>query len=691
MATVTPAPLLDLILITVSSDVISTKESEHYNEVLSTVTLSMVTTDSVTDDLIKESGSIPLVTIVAVLAGVIVLLVLLMIGCCVTSSGVVIYRRHKKNSLTTRENHYDMPLQLPSHRNRNSFPTLTNRSYSSHLHLQLPDPPSSIYSQIKDEKEMGKHDLCGDTNSGMYDDICENHYALISEHHFEKSVADANSQEKNPPSSELVCNGAKQQGNEDVDGGRPNYENESILLTQRVATFKVDSHIDEIEQTEAVIDDYTDMTGSRDVSLSPTSSKYPSRNSSPRPALLSKSFCHTMENNPTYNSSWSLIGGFHEEDIYTDPDASTHSESKINVTYETVYSESVVQPSIFKQNVTDQDKSRPNSDTMVEEHAQAEEVDNEVIAYSPIYLVNDAQPHKRNLLVVTNTNIRGVKVLGTGFFGKVVLADTVGLSLKDLNMSDNDDDKSVSVRVAVKKLKLNASKTTQEAFEKECKFMARLNHPNVIRLLGVCRSEQSQFIMMEYMERGDLNEYLNKFEKVIGEGVPQEKEVLVGTLVYMCSQIASAMNYLVSRNFIHRDLAARNCLVGADNLIKLADFGMSRSLYESHYYIVRGQAVLPVRWMATECFYGKFSAKTDVWAFGVTMWEVFMLAKERPYSEMEDMELVNDAIESECRILLQQPRHCPDDVYEVMLKCWAKNPKDRATFGKLYTMLTPSS
>ena len=116
-------------------------------------------------------------------------------------------------------------------------------------------------------------------------------------------------------------------------------------------------------------------------------------------------------------------------------------------------------------------------------------------------------------------------------------------------MSDNDDDKSVSVRVAVKKLKPNASKTTQEAFEKECNFMACLNHPNVIHLLGVCRSEQSQLIMMEYMERGDLN----KYEKVICEGVPKEKEILVGTLVYMCSQIASAMNYLVSRNFIHQD------------------------------------------------------------------------------------------------------------------------------------------
>ena len=138
------------------------------------------------------------------LAGVIVLLVLLMIGCCVTSSGVVIYRRPKKNSLTTREYKYDMPLQLPFRRTRNLFLTLANQSYSSRLRLHLPlpePPPSSICSQIKDEKEMGKHDLCGDTNSRVYGDICENHHdAIIFEYHFEsalqKSEADANSQER---------------------------------------------------------------------------------------------------------------------------------------------------------------------------------------------------------------------------------------------------------------------------------------------------------------------------------------------------------------------------------------------------------------------------------------------------------------------------------------------------------------
>ncbi|MCG8624848.1 MAG: protein kinase, partial [Proteobacteria bacterium] len=406
--------------------------------------------------------------------------------------------------------------------------------------------------------------------------------------------------------------------------------------------------------------------------------------------------CEAMEDNPTYDTSGSLLQAFisHGEDIYTDPDARFQGDTHQAI-YEAVYSDASVQPSIFKKQVEQQKSDEAKKETeqaATEENSEDEDDEVKVKMYAPIYILNEASPQpKREPLSVTNDNIRGVKILGTGFFGKVVLADTVGLSLKDLGLSIIDDEKNISIQVAVKKLKANASKTTQEAFEKEYKFMSRLDHPNVIRMLGLCNTGPAQFIMMEYMERGDLNNYLREFETIISEGSPKEKEIPVGTLVYMCTQIASAMKYLIARNFIHRDLAARNCLIGDDNLIKLADFGMSRSLYESRYYIIRGQAVLPVRWMATECFYGKFSAKTDVWAFGVTMWEIFMLAKERPYSDMEDMEVVDDAIEKEERTLLSQPDYCPDGVFQVMMRCWAKEPKDRATFEELHSALSQLS
>ena len=439
--------------------------------------------------------------------------------------------------------------------------------------------------------------------------------------------------------------------------------------------------------SSGLYDDIPETEGTNTITMSRCSSC----GSGPIP--LSKPLCEAMEDNPTYDTSGSLLQAFisHGEDIYTDPDARFQGDTHQAI-YEAVYSDESVQPSIFKKHVEQQKSDEAKKETeqaATEENSEDEDDEVKVKMYAPIYILNEASPQpKREPIAVTNDNIRGIKILGTGFFGKVVLADTVGLSLKDLGLNETDDDKSISIQVAVKKLKANASKTTQEAFEKEYKFMSRLDHPNVIRMLGLCNTGPTQFIMMEYMERGDLNNYLRMFETIVGEEAPKEKEIPVDTLIYMCTQIASAMKYLIARNFIHRDLAARNCLIGDDTLIKLADFGMSRSLYESHYYIIQGQAVLPVRWMATECFYGKFSAKTDIWAFGVTMWEIFMLAKERPYPDMEDMEVVNNAIEKEERTLLQQPDHCPDDVFQVMMKCWAKEPKDRATFDELHSALS---
>ena len=310
--------------------------------------------------------------------------------------------------------------------------------------------------------------------------------------------------------------------------------------------------------------------------------------------------------------------------------------------------------------------------------------------YAPIYSVPVAPPLSKKMpLEVLTSNIREIHQLGTGRFGQVVLAETVGLSPKDLKLNESDDDKSKSNFVAIKKLKPNAPETTKETFEKEVKFMARLDNSNVIHMLGVCYGD-TPFIMMEYMEKGDLNQYLKKFKVVTSTDseLQGEDQITTGILVLMSTQIASAMKYLAAHNFVHRDLATRNCLVGPNYLVKIADFGMSRSLYESHYYIVHGHAVLPVRWMSTECFYGKFSQKSDVWAFGVTMWEVFTLIKEQPYSGMSNRDIIKDAIKGKSRKLLVKPAACPPEVYEIMLKCWPHDPSQRATFEDIFRMLS---
>ena len=308
--------------------------------------------------------------------------------------------------------------------------------------------------------------------------------------------------------------------------------------------------------------------------------------------------------------------------------------------------------------------------------------------YAPVYAV-PTLPSEASCqpFVITNKNIIEKKELGMGQFGKVVLAATNGLSLKEMQMSDTDDNKNVSILVAVKRLAAKPSMEDRQGFEKEIKLMSCLKHKNVVSLIGVCYQDPA-FIMMEYMEEGDLNRFLKRYSEIVPIITTSTKtQITTSTLVYMASQIASAMQYLASQNYIHRDLASRNCLVGTDFIVKLADFGMSRSLYQSHYYRIQGNAILPIRWMATESFFGIFSEKTDVWAFGVTMWELFTLGKIDPYSNFTDTELVADAIKGVNRQLLQRPPACPKSLYKIMQQCWIIEPQGRATFRAVEEML----
>ena len=288
--------------------------------------------------------------------------------------------------------------------------------------------------------------------------------------------------------------------------------------------------------------------------------------------------------------------------------------------------------------------------------------------------------------IVSNKNLEPLSQLGTGQFGEVILANTVGLSYQYLGIG-NSDDSTISLKVAVKTLKASPTDDVQKAFEKEIKFMSRLKNNNVIRLLGICTTG-TPFIMMEYMENGDLNNYLQQFEFTTKtENAPVENEIRLNTLVYMSYQIASGMNYLSLCKFIHRDLAARNILVGADNAIKIADFGMSQNLYSAYYYKISGRICLPIRWMAYECFFGKFSVKTDVWAFGITLWEIFTLCRLQPFSEFSDKELIQDATKGAKRKIPYQTNICPNDIYNIMKNCFHHAPSERAGFNVLHDRL----
>ncbi|CAL8348265.1 unnamed protein product [Lota lota] len=272
--------------------------------------------------------------------------------------------------------------------------------------------------------------------------------------------------------------------------------------------------------------------------------------------------------------------------------------------------------------------------------------------------------------------------LGEGQFGEVHLCEGEGLP-------------GGAVLVAVKQLRADATSQARNDFLKEIKIMSRLSDPNIIQLLCVCVASDPLCMVTEYMENGDLNMFLSQREiestLTHANNIPS---VSLSDLLHMSVQISSGMKYLASLNFVHRDLATRNCLLDRRLTIKIADFGMSRNLYSSDYYRIQGRAVLPIRWMAWESILlGKFTTASDVWAFGVTLWEVFTLCKEQPYSLLSDQQVIHNTGEffrnQGRQVLLYAPPLCPPSLFKLMMCCWGRDADQRPSFEGLYQALRP--
>ncbi|XP_035393715.1 tyrosine-protein kinase ABL2 isoform X3 [Cygnus atratus] len=229
--------------------------------------------------------------------------------------------------------------------------------------------------------------------------------------------------------------------------------------------------------------------------------------------------------------------------------------------------------------------------------------------------------------------------------------------------------KRYNLTVAVKTLKEDTMEV--EEFLKEAAVMKEIKHPNLVQLLGVCTLEPPFYIVTEYMPYGNLLDYLRECNR---------EEVSAVVLLYMATQISSAMEYLEKKNFIHRDLAARNCLVGENHVVKVADFGLSR-LMTGDTYTAHAGAKFPIKWTAPESLaYNTFSIKSDVWAFGVLLWEIATYGMS-PYPGI-DLSQVYDLLEKGYR--MEQPEGCPPKVYELMRACWKWNPPDRPSFAETH-------
>ena len=274
--------------------------------------------------------------------------------------------------------------------------------------------------------------------------------------------------------------------------------------------------------------------------------------------------------------------------------------------------------------------------------------------------------------------------LGEGAFGRVFKARAPGLQRGDF----------IPEFVAIKTLK---DDTLTDAFCKEVKSVIQFDHPNIIRLLAVCSESSQKCMIFEFMDLGGLDDLLRKSDPDNESVDPTEREksVLITPSDFLsCSlQIAEGLAYLAGQRYVHRDIAARNCLVDHNLVMKIGDFGLSREVNSMDYYRVGGtQADLPVRWMPPDALlFGKFTTQSDVWSFGILMWEVYTFGHQ-PYKGLSNHEVI-DAVKSSK--VLECPRLCPASMYDIMKGCWtrspAKRPNMKTILGRLKRLRRPGN
>ncbi|NXQ82872.1 INSR protein, partial [Nyctibius grandis] len=273
---------------------------------------------------------------------------------------------------------------------------------------------------------------------------------------------------------------------------------------------------------------------------------------------------------------------------------------------------------------------------------------------------------------VPRDKITLLRELGQGSFGMVY----EGIA-KDIVKGEPE------TRVAVKTVNESASLRERIEFLNEASVMKGFSCHHVVRLLGVVSKGQPTLVVMELMAHGDLKSYLRSL-RPDAENNPGRPPPTLREMIQMAAEIADGMAYLNAKKFVHRDLAARNCMVAEDFTVKIGDFGMTRDIYETDYYRKGGKGLLPVRWMAPESLKdGVFTAYSDVWSFGVVLWEISSLA-EQPYQGLSNEQVLKFVMDGG---YLDQPDNCPERLHSLMQMCWQYNPKMRPTFIEIIEML----
>ncbi|XP_069698468.1 inactive tyrosine-protein kinase 7 isoform X2 [Periplaneta americana] len=288
-------------------------------------------------------------------------------------------------------------------------------------------------------------------------------------------------------------------------------------------------------------------------------------------------------------------------------------------------------------------------------------------------------------LAFPRQDLNNMVLLGRGEFGEVFLARAKGLH--------DGDDKEKETVVMVKSLQNTKEESALQEFKREMDMFHKLQHPHVVKLLGLCRETDPNYMILEYSDWGDLKQFLlatrgggakdgssSKNAAGANSKSPRPPQLSVTQIIQLASQVVQGMEHLSNQRFVHRDLAARNCLIASNLTVKVSLSALTKDTYNKEYCKHRNE-VIPLRWMPYEAvFEDDYSTKSDVYSFACLVWEMFYQG-ELPFSKMSDDTVLAALKKHE----LQWKPHkaAPQSLQSLLVSCWSDSPRDRPTFSQL--------